>query len=220
MMFIILPLAFLAACSVQSPFSPDASVEGWSAHMQSGSGALTGSGAVSERLLSSGMLEIGSAAAPLTMLHITNTSCSYCRQFARENMVRLVDDFVHNGNLRITIALMPLKKYPESRANAGLLYCATLQGKGWPMLLLLMEGATRSSQTWLRELTLQNIDIKALQACSAEKTLAENIAAQESVIGSLGVTFVPTSFLNGEKIQGVPAYPDLRGRMEKALESL
>jgi protein-disulfide isomerase len=35
---------------------------------------------------------------------------------------------------------------------------------------------------------------------------------------SLGVKYVPTFFLDGEKFEGLQYYSDLRGRIEKVLE--
>src|SRR3989338_6978616 len=97
------------------------------------SSPLTGTGALPERLLPTGILEVGQERAPLTLLIFTNHSCRYCLEFEEEYVPRLVEDFVKPGKLRLQISILKLQKYPESVLFLSALVCAAEQGKGFPM---------------------------------------------------------------------------------------
>ena len=176
---------------------------------------LLGSGALPERLLQTGILAIGQENAPLTLLLFTNHSCRYCREFEEEYFPRLTEDFLRSGKLRLEIAVLPLKKYPESALAASSLFCAAAQGKGLAMHESLFDTQiTRRSVIDLAE-TL-SLDTNIFGTCLDAPETAEVLLRQASIAEMLAMEFVPTFFLNGEKFIGLPTYADLRGRIEGA----
>ncbi|MBI3618919.1 thioredoxin domain-containing protein [Candidatus Peregrinibacteria bacterium] len=173
--------------------------------------------AVPERLLDSGMLEVGNADAPLVLLGFTHHSCGYCREFFQTVFPRLLSEEIATGKLREQIALLPIRKYPESDIQARGLFCAARQGKGLLMHQMLFErGATDDATLLLRAREL-HLNEKEFRACLDANATRLVTAEEASLPASLGVTEVPTFFLNGEKAIGLPTYADLRGRIEEAL---
>src|SRR3989344_1416630 len=77
---------------------------------------------IAERLLPTGILEVGNRDAKVTLLLFTEHHCRYCKEFQGEHFLNLYKDFIEPGTLKLQIAILPLNKYLGSeRAAAGLL---------------------------------------------------------------------------------------------------
>ena len=179
----------------------------------------TGSLLPVERLLSHGILDLGEREAPLTLLVFTEHHCDYCEEFNSEYFTRLLSDFVQPGKLRIQLASFPLKKYPQSENAAKAVLCAARQNKGLTMNNLLFERVYKdpgSAKNYAKELEM---DIEAFDVCMESEEPQGILEQQKGWAQSLGVQYVPTFFLNGEKFVGLPYYADLRGRIEEALRN-
>lgn len=180
----------------------------------------TETGALLERRLPTGVLEAGDASAPLTLLVFTEHHCSYCRQFMTELFPRLKTDFIDTGILKMQVAILPLRKYPQSRDAAVGLICSAEQGQGIAMHQILFGNPNRTTDAILSYALSLKLETKVLRECmsgTGAKTLLE---AQEAWAQSLNVSVIPTFFLNGEKFIGLPYYPDLKGRIEEARKKI
>lgn len=175
---------------------------------------LNGSGSFPERMLETGILEIGNRTAPLVLLTFTNHHCRYCREFQEKIFPRLLKDFIEPGVLRYQVTILPLKKYPQSRNAFMALLCASAQSKGLAMHDLLFSLSSADPATILKATEQWPFDRDLLRMCLSDPMVASKIIEQESIARTLDVTLVPTFFLNGEKFIGLPDYPDLRGRIE------
>ena len=179
--------------------------------------SLTGS-LLPERLLSSGLLELGNRDAPHTMLLVTEHHCSYCRNFFVEHMPNLERQYIQPGTLRLTITILPLKKYAGSTEMSAGLSCSGKQNKGLPMHRLLFErsGSDRASLlSYAHELKL---DEKLFGECLKSTEIAAQLEEQSSWLRSLNVSVVPTYFIDGKKYSGLPYAADLEGQIREALE--
>lgn len=175
---------------------------------------------VGERLLPTGILEIGRADAPLVLLIWTNHSCSYCREFHSALMPLLMQDFIATGKIRLQITLLQLQKYSQSTLFASSLQCAAQNGKGLPMHTYLSENTSTNLVKILEHGAAIGIDAVSLQTCIDDDSTQFLLGQQKSLAASFDVTLVPTLFLQGQKSVGFPTYPDLRGKIEEALRSL
>lgn len=145
--------------------------------------------AVEQHVLTGGLLEIGAPSAPLTLVVFTNASCLYCREFQETFVPRLTADFVSKGELRIVTLYFPLQKYRDSAESAALSICSVLHPAITPL---------------------------KLKECSKSTAVRTMLASQKIIADALGVKVLPTFFLNGEKMTGLPQYADLRGAIETA----
>ncbi|MBI5155807.1 thioredoxin domain-containing protein [Candidatus Peregrinibacteria bacterium] len=155
-----------------------------------GSSSLSTSLATTEqRVLTGGLLEIGPPSAPLTLIVFTNESCSYCKEFQDTFIPRLVADFAERGELRIVTFHFPLQKYRDSAETAATAICNVLHLHLTPL---------------------------KLKECVKSPAMRTMLTSQKIIADALGVRVLPTFFLNGEKMTGLPAYADLRGAIEAA----
>jgi len=180
----------------------------------------TETGALMERLLGTGVVEVGSASAPLTLLIFTEHHCSYCRQFMTELFPRLKTDFLDKGTLKMNIAMLPLQKYPASREAALGMICSAAQGQGLAMHQILFINPNKGTDAILSYATELKLDTKILRECLGSARAKALLETQETWAQSLGVSVVPSFFLSGEKFIGLPYYPDLKGRIEEALKNI
>lgn len=180
----------------------------------------TETGALAERMLPTGVLEIGNAQAPLTLLIFTEHHCSYCRQFLFEIFPRLKTDFLEPGTLKLEIAMLPLQKYQASNDAALGFICSTAQEKGLVMHDTLFRNPNKSKEAILSYAVDLKLDTALLEDCMKSARTKTLLKSQQTWAQSLGVDVVPTFFLEGEKFIGLPYYPDLKGRIAEALKKL
>jgi len=213
----------LAACSMPNLSLPDTKVPAdervEKVLHDSEAPEIVESGALlpSERLLSSGTIDLGDRNAPLTLLIFTEHHCNYCEEFNGEHLLRLISDFVEPGDLRIQLAYFPLKKYPQSKNAAKAVMCAASQDKGLSMNNILFDRIYKdpgSAKNYAKELEL---DTDAFEQCMESDDMKNMLTRQKEWAQSLGVQYVPTLFLNGEKSVGLPYYTDLREQIRQAL---
>lgn len=176
----------------------------------------TGSYQANERLLPSGMVEIGNANAPISLVVVTNYGCAYCKEFQSTLINHVITDYVRSDKVRISILPFALQKYTDSEKTAGTLLCAGQLSKGWPMHQVLF-AEKMNSKPYNDMLTILQMDRAQLEACAASDNIRATIAAQQSVAKSLGVSVVPSYFINGQRFTGLPEYADLRGQIEEVM---
>ncbi len=218
-------LALLAAC-VPPPRSPEqpappqppkATESGAAWEPATAEPLLSTDTGSTERLLSTGVIEIGHRDAPLTLLSFTEHHCRYCREFFREQLPTIQRDFIDKGLLRYQVVILPLKKYPQSRDAAAGLLCGALQGKGMAMHALLFEREQKDPASLAAAAEELALDTEAFGACLAAEESRRLLEEHETWARSLSVSLVPTFFLGGQKFVGLPSWAEMRGRIERAL---
>jgi len=176
---------------------------------------IAGTGALTERLLPTGVIDIGNREAPLTILLFTEHHAQYSREFHMDLFPRLLEDFIEPGLVRFQIVILPLKKYPQSENAAAALLCAAMQNKGMAIHAMMTENIDKERldpRFYAEDLEL---DLEAFDECTEGEDIALILKQQKAWAQSLDVTLVPTYFVNGEKNVGLPYYADLRGMLEK-----
>ena len=181
--------------------------------------SLSGANIVKERMLPTGVLEIGESNAPLVLMVFTNYSCNYCEHFHQEQFPKLLEEFITPGKLRMQIIPIILKKYPESTPTLTALSCAALEGKGVSMNEWLFQKKSHDQSSLLQATADLHLDTTLFQKCIESKETQLAIEQLKQIALSLSVELIPTFFLNGERFVGLQEYPDLRGRIVEALDS-
>lgn len=175
---------------------------------------------VAERLLPSGVIEIGERDAPVVLLMFTEHHCRYCKQFFREQFPRLYEDFIEPGTLRLHISIVPLKKYIHSQRSILGLLCAGMQGKAISMHEMLFTLGAKNNEILMKQADTLELDGKLFSQCLESPDTQRTVERQKSLARSLNVTLVPTFFLNGKRSVGLPSYADLRGMIEQEIDDL
>lgn len=176
--------------------------------------------AAQEWLGPNGELKVGKEDASLVLTVFTNHACDYCRQFATEQLGKLLAGFVRRGDLQVQIIPVQLAKYPDSRLSAVALHCSVRLGKGLAMHNSLLALPTRTEKTIIQAATDIGIDPVPFKSCMTDPTsgAVEHVDATLRIVSEQNITLVPTFFLGGERITGLPEYPDLRGKIELLLK--
>jgi protein-disulfide isomerase len=180
--------------------------------LHTGSAALVG-----ERVLSGGILEYGAPDAPHTLLAVVNYGSSYARSFLAEQFPRLAGDFIKPGMLKVRILPLDLQKYAQSEKQSLALLCAAAQKKGLAMSETLAASATVPEG---KAITAMGIDLKTYQACLTSPDVMRQRGEQLLEMRRIGVTLVPTFFLDEQMFTGLQDYPDLRGRIRERMQDL
>jgi protein-disulfide isomerase len=170
-----------------------------------------------ERLLPTGLIEIGDREAPVVLMMFTEHHCRYCKDFYAEHFPLLHRDFVEQGKVRLQIGILPLRKYIHSENAAISLLCAATQGKGIPMHELLFKIGANDREAQLNLAATLELNTVIYSQCLDSPDTLHTIERQKSLARSFDVTLVPTFFLNGVKTVGLPYYADLRGMIEEKL---
>lgn len=170
---------------------------------------------VSGSLSPTGVLQLGNPDAPVVLLVFTNHACRYCREFHGHHLPRLTDAFVRSGQLRIDIAMHPLRKYPESQLGAMAMLCSAEHAAEMDRMLSELSPITNA--------TVGNIvkqegwgEVRFWE-CMQSDAPAEMLTRLQSLADSLGADLVPTFFINGEQIVGLPEYAELRATIDEAI---
>jgi protein-disulfide isomerase len=180
--------------------------------MRTGSAALIG-----ERLLSGGMLEYGAPDAPHTLLVVVHYSSTYARSFLAEQLPRLAEDFIKPGYVKLRLLPLDLQKYAKSEQQALALLCALQQKKGLAMSDAL---ATSDAPPEGKAITTLGLNLKQYQTCLTSPDTMRQRGEQLVEMRRLGVTLVPTFFLDNQLFTGLPDYPDLRGRIREWMQEV
>ncbi|MDP7247501.1 MAG: thioredoxin domain-containing protein [Candidatus Peribacteraceae bacterium] len=179
---------------------------------------IAGTGALAERLLATGVIDIGRRDAPVTLLLFTEHHAKYARDFQLDLFPRLYSDFIEEGMLKFQIAILPLKKYPGSQNAATGLICSAMQSKGMAMHQILSDKLDAERLEPEHYATELGLDMEKFNECMTSEEIGIILKQQKAWSKGLDVTLVPTYFINGEKFIGLPYYADLNGAIEEKLK--
>lgn len=169
---------------------------------------------IEERALSGGILEIGSARAPLTVTIFVHPESEYAREFQRSRMPALISEFVARGRVKIQAFILPIEKYTGSAFAARAVSCAAKQGEGYPALdMLVTEGRVDLTEADIAEL---GIDATLYRSCVQTGTDDPSAGAARAAT-VWNVTLVPSYVIDGETIVGLPTEADFLGAVRSAL---
>jgi len=167
-------------------------------------------GSATERFLASGMLELGAQDAPHTLTVFTEYHCNYCTQFHSATQ-ELLGEFLQAEDLKIRFVFLPLKKYPNSESAIRGLLCSGKMGQGLQMHTLLTERQNRHRSSVIAYADELGIDADAFAACLDSEETSTLIGKHRGLAQNLEVSLIPTFFLGGERITGLPVDAELQG---------
>lgn len=142
---------------------------------------------------------IGSRQAPKTIITFEDIACEHCKD-EMETFRELIRQ--HPKEVKVVWKGLAVVDFPHESTRAHeYLYCANEQGK-----FVDLQSQAFANQLNLTEATLQGIADAAgvnsslLQTCLASGRATNYIEKTRELARSLQITAVPTSFVNGERI--------------------
>lgn len=153
----------------------------------------------------------GSPGAPVVIMEFADFQCPACGQFARFSKP-LVADHIQNGNVRFVWYDFPLVQIHANAmlaARAG--RCANEQERFWEYHDVLFgrqsewSPSTRAVDLFVGYTQQAGVDRQAFEACLRSDRFQQEVSESYEMGSSLGVSGTPTLFVNGKRIDRIPA---------------
>jgi protein-disulfide isomerase len=152
--------------------------------------------------------EMGSAAAPVTIVEYSDFECPYCAGFATVQMPEVRSQLIETGKVRWRFRDFPLHAHSTLAALAA--NCVGEQGKFWQMhdqLFFNHQWAQVDkdpSGTFRDFAKAVGADLGRYDACMESRRYDTRIKASQQEGIALGVHGTPTFLVNGRRFEGRP----------------
>jgi protein-disulfide isomerase len=151
---------------------------------------------------------LGKPDAPITILEYASLSCPHCAEFAKNVLPKLKEKWIDTGKAKLVMRDFP---HNEPALLAGTVARCVPPERYFPLVEMLFETqdqwafAQDARGSLERLVRVAGISKKDFDACLANKQ-AENEVLQSRLSASqgLGVSSIPTFFINGKKLDGTP----------------
>ncbi len=152
-------------------------------------------------------MSLGDANAPVTVETYEDFLCPHCREWTNTVGLRIKEDYVKAGKVRLIYRTFPLQGFaPASNMAAQAASCAAEQNSFWPYHDRLFDAQTRGQAGYTIDQLIGyagelNLNEQGFTQCMSSLQHQSDIDAtvQEGV--SRGVTGTPSIFINGQLIQ-------------------
>jgi protein-disulfide isomerase len=172
---------------------------------------------------------LGEPDAPVTIVEWADYQCPFCGDFAKDVQPKLIEDYVNDGLVKLEfrdLAFLGDGSAGDESVNAAeAAWCAGDQGKFWEYhdtLYANQDGENEGAFTTDRLIEMARqlgLDVPVFENCLGRNTYESAIIASRDEAEAAGIQQTPTLFLNGERLEGVRDYNDLRQRIDTALDS-
>ena len=158
----------------------------------------------------------GAPSAPVTIVEFTDFSCSDCASMAQSLQVL---QKTNGDNLRIVYRQFPLAHInAEAQKAAEASLCANDQQRSWDFHDFLFDNQNDLKQDGLKKRAAElKLDTAAFESCLDSGQHVGDIDKELDEGYSLGVTMVPTIFINGRRFFGKRSPADLQPIIEEEL---
>lgn len=169
---------------------------------------------------------LGEVDAPVTFVEYGDYQCPFCGRFFSQTEPSLRKDYVQTGKVKMVYRDLAFLG-PESQAAAEAAECAKDQGKFWAYHDELFKeeiaDSVENNGNLSRELFLELASRVGLYAsefasCLDGKKYSDLVKSTTQEAQALGVNATPTSFVNGELIQGAQPYTVFQSAIDKYLQ--
>jgi protein-disulfide isomerase len=163
---------------------------------------------------------LGQAAAPITMIELSDFQCSFCRKFWGETLPILDKNYIKTGKVKfIYHHFAVLGRFSTGAAQAS--ECAAEQGAFWPYHdKLFTKGGSPFAFTqerlkaYARDLGLKPRDFNA---CIDSGKYGRKVDAETGMAAHLGARGTPAFFVNGAFLAGAQPLQVFEKALQEAL---
>ncbi len=158
---------------------------------------------------------LGKDDAPVTILEFMDFQCPPCRKVA--STLREVLQ-VRGDRVRLVFRNFPrMEKHPLAARAAEAAMCAHEQGRFWDYCQALYENQKSLDERALVELAGKiGLNLDAFKNCLVSGEKAGRVVEDMTLARDLGVTRVPTLFINGVKVEGAKSRKEYLRLIEEA----
>ena len=140
---------------------------------------------------------VGRADAPVTIVEFADPQCPFCKDFALQQLPKVVTDYVRTGKAKMELRYLAFIG-PDSTKAANVLEAAGLQNKLWDASDLLYRNQGEENSGYVTDAFLKGIltgvgadDAKALSAAGSS-AVTEQLGASKTLASRYGVSATPT----------------------------
>lgn len=159
----------------------------------------------------------GQASAKVTIVVFSDFQCPVCYKFAGEIQPRIQKDYISSGKVNLAFRSFPMPYHELARRAVQATFCAAQQGKYWEMSEKITSSGFMEPASLKEHAAGLQLDQKKFEACLVDHSTAAKVDADIKEAERLGVRAVPTIFINGRMIEGVPAYEVFQKIIEEEL---
>lgn len=151
----------------------------------------------------------GDPGAPVTVLEASDFQCPYCRDFWRDVLPVLEEEYIDTGKIRFVFLNLPLPSLHENAPAAHeFAMCAAAQDRFWPVHDLLYEHQDAwarlddPSSYFYQLASLAGIELAALQKCFEAGAVRRLIQEEVQLNVRSGVRSTPSFVIEGGLLIG------------------
>lgn len=168
---------------------------------------------------------LGNMDAPVTIIEYSDFQCPFCGLFYVKVEPLVKEDYIAAGKARLVYRHFAFLG-SESRAAAEASECAKDQGKFWKFHDFLFNSELKDNRenngNLNRSLFMSiasdlDLDQNAFSSCLDSGKYAQKIKDDFLFGQKAGVKATPTTFINGQKVEGMLPYSDFKAVIEQAL---
>ncbi len=170
---------------------------------------------------------LGNPKAPVTLIEYGDYQCPFCGKFFTQVEPLLRDEYIKTGKVKMIFKDFSFLG-PESFAAAEAAECAKDQSKFWEYHDALyaaeiadgQENSGNINRTLLVKLAGDvKMDTNAFANCIDAKKYAAQVQQNAADGQAVGVNSTPTTFVNGQKLQGALPYAQFKAAIDGILNS-
>lgn len=168
---------------------------------------------------------LGEAKAPVTFIEYGDYQCPFCGRFFSQVEPQLRENYIKTGKVKMVFRNLQFLG-PESVSAAAAAECARDQNKFWEyhdaLYVAEIKDGSENNGNLKQDLFIRladnlKLDAKAFASCIDSNKYEKQIAQDTSNAQAAGINSTPTSFVNGQKIQGALPYAQFASVIDSAL---
>jgi len=157
----------------------------------------------------------GPASAPVTIVEFVDYASPYCRRM-QPALRRLLDELP--AQVRLVVRDFPLPVHRDGALAAEAAECAGEQDAYWRYHdVLLQEQASLGRDALVEYAGRVGLDVARFRACLDGRRQRAEVLADVAEARRLGLSVVPTTFVNGRYLRGPQSYDALRAVVDAEL---
>ncbi len=169
---------------------------------------------------------LGDANAPVTLIEYGDYQCPFCGRFFSQVEPQLRDQYIKTGKVKMVYRNFQFLG-PESIAAGVAAECAKDQNKFWPFHDALytaeIKDGHENSDNLTKDLFMKlaggvGMDVRQFTSCYDSNKYAAQIQKDRDSAGAIGVNSTPTTYINGQMVQGAQPYSAFKAVIDAALE--
>jgi protein-disulfide isomerase len=144
---------------------------------------------------------LGSPGAPVTLVEFADLQCPYCRDFTRDALPQIVQDYVRTGRVKIVFQGLAFLG-PDSQTALRAVLAAGLQDHAWNVLEGLYEQQGAENSGWVTPALVRKVsgdvgglNVQRMLGQTQSSSVSRQLREAKSLAGQAGVSGTPTFFV-------------------------